>query len=171
MLFNSVSERGSLVTCGLSNWKDARTAFDGHFKDVRKDKTKRARGYQCHVLSMERYQQFLKVNAVGKADVLLQLQNDTDKKIEHNKKIIASIFKTVIFCGKQGIALRRDDHEHTDAVDENCGNFSALIKFRAEAGDAPIASHLEGHSKNASYLSKTIQNDCIKLLASSSKGK
>ena len=166
VLFNTSEERGCLVTSGLKNWKDARTSCDGHFKDKRKDKSKGARGYQSHMTSMERYHQFLKVHEEGKANVIVRLEKDAEKKVEFNKKILASVFKSIVFCGKQGIALRghRDDHEHTSAEEGNCGNFSALIKFRAESGDTNLASHLKFHSRNASYLSKTTQNDCIEIV-------
>lgn len=38
------------------------------------------------------------------------------------------------------------------------GNFRALVKYRVEEGDAVLEEHIKRTPKNATYLSKTIQN-------------
>ena len=44
----------------------------------------------------------------------------------------------VLFCGRQGIALRRqfDDSQYYEDPNINCGNFQALLDFRIDAGDS-----------------------------------
>ena len=52
-----------------------------------------------------------------------------------------------------------------NAVLLNCRNFKELLKFRADAGDNILEQHLASCAKNASYTSKTTQNElllCIK---------
>ena len=77
-----------------------------------------------------------------------------------------SIAETVIFCGRQGIAMRghRDDKP---AIQENLcanhGNFLALLKFRIQAGDTMLQDHLLNSAGNALYTSKTIQNELITI--------
>lgn len=78
------------------------------------------------------------------------------------------IAETVMFCGRQGIALRghRDDWKHIkDAPDENPGNFLALLQFRIQSGDTLLAEHLQSadQHRNALYTSKTIQNEVIDI--------
>ena len=77
-----------------------------------------------------------------------------------------SVAETVIFCGRQVIALRghRDDWTQVEKLSEvNPGNFISLLYFRVESGDQVLANHLQsgGHRLNALYTSKTTQNELI----------
>ena len=68
-------------------------------------------------------------------------------------------------CGRNGLALRghRDDATNTDKTHQ--GNFKNLLDFCIDAGDIALKEHLETSRKNASYISKTTQNqlqDCVK---------
>ena len=83
------------------------------------------------------------------------------KQIKQNREKLETILKVVIFCGHQNIPLRghRDDSGSSSV---NKGNFLALIDFRCEAGDTILMEHLKSSSSQATYISKTIQNDLIK---------
>jgi len=74
-------------------------------------------------------------------------------------------------CGRQGIVLRdhKDDgclYDESDTSNKttgqylNEGNFRALLRYRAE-GDELLKKNLLSTPKNATYLSKTIQNEII----------
>ena len=68
------------------------------------------------------------------------------KIMESNQKVVESLLKIVLLCGKQGLALRghRDDKIiWSDIGDEhpNEGNFVELVRFRAET-DLILAQHL-----------------------------
>ena len=71
-----------------------------------------------------------------------------------------------MLCGKQNIALRghRDDSSYIDEASGNPGNFQALLNFRVEAGDKVLANHFANAKRNATYCSKTIQNEIIEVL-------
>ena len=84
-------------------------------------------------------------------------------QIEYNRKVLRSIVSSVIFCGKQNIALRGHMESSTDNNSKNRGNFLALLDFRAEGGDEIIAKHLRECARNATYTSATIQNDIIAI--------
>ncbi|CAF3828199.1 unnamed protein product [Rotaria sordida] len=43
------------------------------------------------------------------------------------------------------------------------GNFRSLLRFRIDAGDSTLASHLSTASKAATYISKTTQNELIEI--------
>ena len=63
-----------------------------------------------------------------------------------NQKVVESLLKIVMLCGKQGLALRghRDDKidwSHVSAEHPNEGNFVKLVRFRAET-DQVLATHL-----------------------------
>ena len=47
---------------------------------------------------------------------------------------------------------------------KNPGNFQALIKFRCDAGDVALADRFSKCARNATYCSKTIQNEIIEVL-------
>ena len=91
-----------------------------------------------------------------------QLDNTVAKQVDENRCIIKSIFKTVIFCGQQNIALRghRDDSSSSAS---NKGNFLSLLRFRCDAGDCVLQSYIDKASSRATYTSKTIQNEVITI--------
>lgn len=71
----------------------------------------------------------------GRQPTVEQQQNSAlQKQIEENRKILLPIIETIIFCGRQGIALRahRDhgDINNHDIPSQNEGNFRALLRFR-----------------------------------------
>ena len=52
-----------------------------------------------------------------------------------------------------------------DCKDINTGNFQELLKFRCESGDTCLKLHFEEGNKNATYRSKTIQNQLITIIS------
>ena len=74
-----------------------------------------------------------------------------------------SIVKTVIFCGQNNIPLRgkRDDNPDDSNLQ---GNFQALLGFRIDSGAVKLKEHLENAPRNATYRSKTIQNEIIETV-------
>ena len=96
-----------------------------------------------------------------------QLNKASQKIIEDNRDKLRPIIKTVIFCGKQNIALRGHRDDVMDIMgdcDKNCGNFLSMLKFRIDAGDTVLKTHLEACAGNARYTSKTIQNELIQVI-------
>ena len=81
---------------------------------------------------------------------------------DRNVKILESIVYAVILCGKQNISLRghRDDAT-SDA--SNKGNFLAILQLLAKHDDL-LSSHIQSAKRNASYTSKTIQNEVIQIV-------
>ena len=74
-----------------------------------------------------------------------------------------SIVKTVIFCGQNNIPLtgKRDDNPDDSNLQ---GNFQALLEFRIDSGDVKLEERLENAPRNATYRSKTIQNEIIETV-------
>ena len=95
-----------------------------------------------------------------------QLDTSYAAQIQKNRKVLKSIMATVEVCGRQGIALRghRDDGKHLDDGDNNPGNFLVLLQFRCGAGDSVLAEHFNNCARNATYRSKTTQNEIIEVL-------
>ena len=92
------------------------------------------------------------------------LDNESKRIMESNQKVIESLLKIVMLCGKQGLAYRDDllnweDEERSS----NEGNFVLLVCFRAET-DPIFANHLAKLPINARYTSKTIQNELVSVI-------
>jgi hypothetical protein len=79
------------------------------------------------------------------------------------------IIESVVFCGQQEIALRghRDYGSILESnVDNNDGNFRALLRFRLQAGDSVLHQHLSTAGANATYTSWRTQNSIISACGS-----
>ena len=76
----------------------------------------------------------------------------------------------MIFLGKQGLPYRGHRDDSTYGVKNNAGNFIECVYFRAQT-DGILANHLKAAPKNATYLSKTIQNDFIQIVGNTVRNK
>ena len=123
-----------------------------------------------HKTAVIRSEEFLKTMTHQQPDIQCRLNQSMASRISLNRQKLHSIFKTIVFCGQQNIALRGHRDYATDIerdVDdlENHGNFRALLNFRVDAGDNVLAEHLATAPRNATYTSKTIQNQMINIVA------
>ena len=87
-----------------------------------------------------------------------------------NQAMASRVSLVIVFCGCQNITIcgHRDDVTDIERdIDdlEYHGNFRALLNFRVDAGDKVLAEHLATAPRNATYISKTIQNQMINILA------
>jgi len=140
-----------LITKPLTNWKDAREDFIKHAS------------LAYHVQAEAKLNEFVRVynQPGGRLDNLLT--TEAQMTAQRNRSVLTSIAKCVEWCARQGIALRghRDDSTSTYL---NQGNFRALVSFRAET-DQVLDNHLKCADKNATYVSKTVQNDLLDVMA------
>jgi hypothetical protein len=95
------------------------------------------------------------------------------RTVDENRKRIRPIIQTLLFLARQNIALRghRDDGNLIDNMDSNQnsivgneGNFRELLKFRIESGDIELKRHFEISNSNATYISKTSQNEILSVI-------
>ena len=97
----------------------------------------------------------------------LILDTNLRKEVEDNRKKLAPIVDTVLFCGRLGLPLRghRDDSQYHPDVGNyssgRVGNFVESLNFRIRAGDKVLEDHLKTSGKNQTYISKTSQNKII----------
>lgn len=117
-----------------------------------------------HQSSMAKMDEFLRRYNNPSQAVNTLLESEAHQIIERNRKVIESLLKIVILCGKQGIAFRghRDDNVNWVVGEDhgNEGNFIEIVRFRAET-DPILANHLVSSPRNAKYTSKNIQNELI----------
>ena len=69
-----------------------------------------------------------------------RLSSERSRRAAENRLKLASIAETILFCGRQGLALRghRDDTPSTKECPH--GN---LLEFRVQAGDHILQEHLK----------------------------
>ncbi|KAF0749732.1 52 kDa repressor of the inhibitor of the protein kinase-like [Aphis craccivora] len=93
------------------------------------------------------------------------LDSQRMKVIKENCERLKPIIETIIFLGKQNIALRghRDDGNLITESIVNEGNFREILRFRIQAGDNRLENHLQKSNSKATYISHTIQNELIEV--------
>ncbi|KAF2890866.1 hypothetical protein ILUMI_15307 [Ignelater luminosus] len=93
--------------------------------------------------------------------VSILIKTEKLKMIKSNRERLIPIVKTIILCGRENIPSR--GHRDVDTVSDEIGpgRFRALLKFRIDSGNSSLQKHLEIAPKNATYLSKTTQNQPI----------
>ena len=139
-----------LITKPLTNWKDAREILLGHA------------ALNYHVQAEAKLNEFARLYKQPSSRIQNLLTAEAQATVQRNRAVLTSVAKCVEWCGRQGIALRghRDD---STAETLNQGNFRALLSFRAET-DIVLAQHLQSAQKNATYVSKTVQNDLQEVM-------
>ena len=138
---------GQLVTSPMTNFTRAKVTLQEHEKQV------------SHKMASEDTVAFISRVERGGPSIGQLLQKEASASILKNRCKLKSILKSIVFCGKQVIALR--GHCEQDSESSNPGNFRALLKFRVDAGDVVLEEHFKNAPKNATYTSPQIQNDLI----------
>lgn len=120
--------------------------------------------HQYHRDAVSAAEQFCRIFQSPNQSVINKISTDRVRIIEENRKRLLPIVKTIILMGRQNIALRgrRDDGKISEDVMAAEGNFKAILKYRAEV-DSDLANHLQNCKANATYISKTTQNDLIQV--------
>ena len=152
------SNPGVLVTRPLTNFKKALEMLHKHT-----DK-------EHHKVAIVRAEEFEGSMSGQQSDIQQRMSKSLAERILTNRQKLSSIMKTILFCGRQNIALRghRDsalDIERDVDDSQNHGKFVALLNFRIDAGDSVLEQHLSTAARNATYTSNTIQKQIISILA------
>ena len=137
----------------FNKWKDAVENFNAH------------ESTDYHKSCAAAADAFMSVVSNKQDSVALQLDKNKKEQIEENRRKIFPIIETVLFCGRQGLALcGHNDSGRIELLEmpvANDGNFRALLRYRASGGDAILADHLRNSGRNAMYISPHIQNEVV----------
>ena len=143
---------GQFVTQPFRSWVNKTQKMNGHSK------------LDYHLTAKAKMTEFLARHENPSQTISTIFEQDAKRRMAENKKVVESLFKIVLLCGKQGIPFRghRDDNVNWTETEEqgNQGNFIELVRFRAQTDDI-LCRHLQNAQKNAVYTSKTIQNELI----------
>ena len=130
------------VQCGRNSnkldklYKSALTLCTSAMSRFTKHASGKCEMHNFAVIAMEK---FLRNMTRESVPIDQQINNLLQQQIKRNREILKS-------CGKNNIALRGPQ---------------ALLEFRIDSGDQTLQHHLETAPRNATYISKTIQNEII----------
>lgn len=88
-------------------------------------------------------------------DIECSISSQYNMVVEQNRNILIAIVETILFCGRQNIALRGHNEEF--------GNFPALLKLQAQ-NNTLLKTHLESAGSHTKYTSPKIQNELIEII-------
>ena len=150
MLFATNTAAGVLVKSPLKNFNKATDILKQHHKK------------EYHIAATVKAENFIRIMQEPQKAISSIIDTQRSTQIEKNRKLLHSIISCIIYCGRQNIALR--GHVESTAGEKNPGNFLALLKFRADAGDEVLVNHFNEASNRAKYTSPTIQNELISII-------
>lgn len=126
--------------------------------------------HHYHKQAVEKGKNFLASYDKPEADVLNQVHQQRLKEILENRERLVPIVRATLFLGRQGASFRghRDDGQlfsesgdSSASVTKNEGNFRELLRLMVASGDTTLEEHLKNAKSNATYISKTSQNELI----------
>lgn len=127
-------ELGTLVKKPFSNWKKAIETFNRHA------------ALKYHMDCVISAENFIRVFNNPVLSVDNQIDQMRLQQIQENRKRILPIIETVLFCGRQELALRGHRDYGNIPLEEplhNDGNFRSALRYRAK-GDIQLKETLEG---------------------------
>ncbi|XP_065643089.1 uncharacterized protein LOC136074678 [Hydra vulgaris] len=102
-------------------------------------------------------------------NIKIMLNERYKAEVKESRERLAPIIKTVMLCGRLEIAYRGRRNDGDVSLETNDGlikadeNFKALLVYWVDAGDKVLEHHLKSSGKNATYISKTVQNELIDI--------
>ena len=131
---------GQFVTSPFKCWTKMAAKADTHTSK------------EYHRRAMTSMREFLARYQDPSQSVGTLLDSQAQRVMDSNQKVVESLFKVALLCGKQGLAMRGHQDDRVQWEDEgegsNEGNFIELVRFRAET-DQVLADHLFKAPRNA----------------------
>ncbi|XP_047142816.1 52 kDa repressor of the inhibitor of the protein kinase-like [Hydra vulgaris] len=95
----------------------------------------------------------------------LNLNKVIDKQVKKNREILKPIVLAIVMCGKQNIPLRghRADSFYYENENSNSGNLQSILKLISDCAENSLVNGRISTPKNATYRSKTTQNELINI--------
>ncbi|KAF4678803.1 hypothetical protein FOZ60_016047 [Perkinsus olseni] len=134
---------------GFSNWKKATQRFEEHAAS------------DYHRNAMEAFLDWSLMKESGQS-VAASLAKQNEKVIRENRHYLKVILQCVVFCCKQGIALRghRENLSAEGNASNNPGNFLELARLLSRFDDV-VKERMTTGPGNSRYLHHSIQDDLI----------
>ena len=104
---------------------------------------------------------------VSGEEIEVMLTKSSEKELQKNRNKLKPTVDIITLLGRLGLPFRghRDDSQYHRNFGEyssgDVGNFVECLGYRVRGGDTELENHLKTCSRNASYISKTSQNELI----------
>ncbi|WAR09480.1 LOW QUALITY PROTEIN: hypothetical protein MAR_019438 [Mya arenaria] len=123
--------RGQLASEPFRNWILALEVFTGHFTDAKRNQKDGGNVHQAQQLNS---------SMSNKTTVAKHVDTTLKAREEEKVEVLQHTLRQCYFCALHSIALRgiRDDSKYINEAVSNCGNFQALLEFRAGARDSEL---------------------------------
>ncbi|KAK9712528.1 hypothetical protein QE152_g24867 [Popillia japonica] len=116
----------TLVSLPFKNWKSALECFEKHSKKI------------YHKEACIIAENFMRVTEGQQKDVHLLLQKRSNEEMQRNRKVLTTIIETIVFCGRQELALRGHRDSGKLSLTEpkyNDEYLRALLRYRIRDKD------------------------------------
>ena len=160
-LFSSTFENQQLCQVPFTDWKNAISKFEKHGSTS--PQHKRSLADACE------FQRNMKDQSTS---IVSQLDSLYHKNVALNRQIIKSLIRILATMAWQCIPLRgRNESDpaviirEETVITENPGNFLAIVRLAVELDCPILKQHLSTCGRNATYLSKTIQNELLSIIS------
>ena len=156
-IVNTGQSKDTFSVSGFTDWNKAlanKRGFHGH--ETSSD----------HIAAEQAYRTYMTEKPVNYqvSEVAARQASEKSIQIERNRRVIGRLFDVIRLLGRLGMPFRG----HREDIDSsNKGLFKELIEFLANSGDDILKNHLGTMSKNATYLSSTVQNQMINVIGDS----
>ena len=149
----NVNKTSYLVKVPFRNWKKAKEQFKHH-----EEKS------NYHAMASEQFQAFNKLMNQKSMGINLQLNAILQENITRNREVLADLVKIVLCLARQNIPMRghRDD-DISLCLHGNPGNFKAILDLAIDLGCSRLTEHMRNAPRNATYRSKTVQDEVLEL--------
>ncbi|KAL7376948.1 hypothetical protein ABVT39_018890 [Epinephelus coioides] len=121
---------------------------------------------KAHASAVARHKGYTEIQRAGNCDIIHQVTKDKQERfidsIERNRAHVKAVIDILLFCAKQGIALR-GHKEDTESL--NRRNVLELFKLICDY-DPDIKKRFDELPNNAKMMSPDIQNDLLETAAS-----
>ena len=157
---NKAFQIGKFFSEPYKHWNNATSAFNRHGSGGNKS----LHACTFPLLTKARAE----MSGANVPDIAIMINENLKEEVLENRKKLAPIVDTVIYCARSGLPLRghRDDSKYHPEVGSyssgGVGNFIEALNFRVRGGDKVLEDHLKTCGKNRTYISKTSQNKLIK---------
>ena len=152
VLIANKTNLGQLVTHKFNHWTKKSSKFSNH------------NSKQYHQLAVTQAEALKSSHTRPEMAIDNQLRGIRAQEIAKNRSIIKHIADAVHLCGTQNIALRGHRDDHTKTSSGNKGTFLAILDYSVRSGNEILRNHFEECPRNATYTSKTIQNQLIEVI-------
>lgn len=111
--------------------------------------------HKYYKFAVEAGNKFLEAYHNPQKVIIKQINTQRSVQVNENRQRLVPIIETIIFCGRQNIALKGhidDGFLDDNAGPSNEGNFREILMYQISAGDKILENHLKTTSSHSTFI-------------------